>query len=139
MSKQNQSFLGTGWAFPPSFSNNIATAEMVSNEDDIEQSIHILLSTRPGERVMQPTYGCNMDELVFEPVNTTLITYMSDLVKTAIINHEPRVLLNRVNISESLELEGLVLIEVDYTVRATNSRFNYVYPFYKNENTDPGK
>ena len=82
---------------------------------------------------MQPTYGCNLDVLLFEPISLTLITYITDMIKTAIMYHEPRIRLDKVNVSDSDMLEGVVLIEVSYTVKTTNSRFNYVYPYYKNE------
>lgn len=136
MADISKSFLGTGWAFPPSFSKALTTVAMTSDEEDIQRSLHILLSTRRGERVMQPTYGCNLDVLLFEPISLTLITYITDLIKTAIMYHEARITLNKVNVSDSGLLEGVVLIEVDYTVKSTNSRFNYVFPYYKNENSN---
>ena len=136
MSKILKSFLGTGWGFPPSFSNITAQVEMLSNEADIKSSLEILLSTRQGERVMRPDYGCNLDELVFEPLTTTFKTYIKDLIATAILYYEPRIDVNKIELDDSGELEGRILIVIDYTVRATNSRFNFVFPFYKNEGTD---
>lgn len=133
MAEKNKSFLGTGWSFPPSFSRTQSSVTLVSDVTDIEQSLHVLLSTRRGERVMQPTYGCNLDVLLFEPISLTLITYITDMIRTAIMYHEPRITLNKLNVSDSDMLEGVVLITLDYTVKTTNSRFNYVYPFYKNE------
>jgi uncharacterized protein len=132
----NGSFLGTGWSFPPSFDNVSAETKMLTEEDDVQSSLHILLTTRLGERVMQPTYGCNLDELVFESMTTTFKSYIKDLVKTAILYHEPRIKLNKVDLDDSRDLEGVILIIVDYTIRSKNTRFNYVYPFYKNEGTD---
>ena len=132
----DQSFLGTGWVFPPSFDKSLKSITMLKDEDDIQSSLHILLTTRIGERVMQPTYGCNLDELVFESLTSTFKSYIRDLVKTAILFHEPRIKLNNVELDDSRELEGIILIEVDYTIRATNTRFNYVFPYYKNEGTD---
>jgi uncharacterized protein len=129
------SFYGVGWAFPPAFDNNIGRVEMVEDMVDIQQSLQILLSTRPGERIMQPTYGCNLEELLFEPLTTTFKTYIKQLIQTAILYHEPRIKLNNVDLSESIDTEGLVLIKIDYTVSSNNSRYNYVYPFYKNEKT----
>lgn len=129
------SFYGTGWAFPPAFDNSTGEAEMVSGMIDIQQSLQILLSTKPGERIMQPTYGCNLQELLFEPLTTTFKTYIKQLIQTAILYHEARIKLNNVDLTESLDVEGLVLIKIDYTVAANNSRYNYVYPFYKNEKT----
>lgn len=132
----DQSFLGTGWGFPPSFDKALKSVTMLKDEDDIQSSLHILLTTRIGERVMQPTYGCNLDELVFESLSSTFKSYIRDLVKTAILFHEPRIKLNNVELDDSRELEGIILIEVDYTIRSTNTRFNYVFPYYKNEGTD---
>jgi phage baseplate assembly protein W len=129
------SFLGTGWSFPPSFDRQLGALNMLSDEADIQSSLEILMSTRPGERVMQPTYGCNLDEMLFEPLTTTFKTYIADLIKTAVLFHEPRITLNKVDMTESNDLEGLVLIKLVYTVKSTNSRYNYVYPFYKNEKT----
>ncbi|WP_114782609.1 GPW/gp25 family protein [Botryobacter ruber] len=131
-----ESFLGTGWSFPPAFDKKTGGVEMLRDEEDIQSSLHVLLTTRLGERVMQPTYGCNLDELVFESLTSTFKSYIRDLVKTAILFHEPRVKLNKIELDDSREVEGVILIVVDYTVRTTNTRFNYVFPYYKNEGTD---
>lgn len=127
------SFLGTGWSFPPSFDQQLGIVQMLSDEADIQSSLEILLSTRLGERVMQPSYGCNLDEMLFEPLTTTLKTYIADLIRTAILYHEPRITVNKIDMTESNDLEGLVLIKLEYTVKSTNSRYNYVYPYYKHE------
>jgi phage baseplate assembly protein W len=131
-----KSFLGTGWGFPPAFSNKTSDVGMLSDVDDIQSSLEILLTTRPGERVMRPDYGCNLDELVFEPLTTTFKTYIKDLISTAILYYEPRIEVNSIDLDDTGELEGRILIVIDYTVSATNTRFNFVYPFYKNEATD---
>ena len=131
------SFLGTGWSFPPSFDDVTGKLAMTSDVEDIERSLKILLDTRRGERVMLPGYGCNLDVLLFEPITITLISYITDMFKTAIIYYEPRIKLDKLTVSPDEALEGRILISLDYTVKSTNSRFNYVYPFYKNENTNP--
>ena len=136
MAKIIKSFLGTGWGFPPAFSNKTSDVGMLSDVDDIQSSLEILLTTRPGERVMRPDYGCNLDELVFEPLTTTFKTYIKDLISTAILYYEPRIEVNSIDLDDTGELEGRILIVIDYTVSATNTRFNFVYPFYKNEATD---
>ena len=132
----NKSFLGTGWGFPPEFSKETRVVKMLTDEADIKSSLEILLSTRLGERIMVPGYGCNLDELMFKPLNLTLKTYVVDLIKTAILYHEPRVDVNKINIDPTNELEGVLLINLDYTVRTTNSRKNMVYPFYKAEGNE---
>ena len=131
-----KSFLGTGWGFPPSFSKTTEPVGMLSDEPDIQSSLEILLSTRQGERVMRQDYGCNLDELVFEPLTTTFKTYIKDLIATAILYYEPRIDVNKIDLDNTGELDGRILISIDYTVRSTNSRFNFVFPFYKTEGTD---
>lgn len=129
-------FLGRGWSFPTEFDRQAKGVVMLEEEADIQSSLHILLSTRLGERVMLPGYGCNMDSLVFEAMNLTLLTYMKDLVENAILYHEPRIELDKVVIDNTRQNEGFLLIEIKYMVRTTNSRYNYVYPFYLNEGTN---
>ena len=128
----SNSFLGTGWKFPLQFTKATGTAEMLSDEDDIQNSLQVLLSTRVGERIMQPSYGCNMDVLLFEAINESLITYVKDLVFTAIYYYEPRINPENVTV-EATEEEGMVLVNVEYTIRTTNSRHNLVFPFYLDE------
>ncbi len=137
MADQSESnFLGTGWSFPPSFNIQKQSVEMVSEIQDIKQSLHILLSTVIGERVMQPKYGCNVDELIFESMNTTMKTLIIDKIKTAILYFEPRIDAKRIEIVPQNELEGELLVEIDFEIRGTNSRFNFVYPFYDTEGTE---
>lgn len=125
-------YLGTGWAFPPTFAKQVGV-ELVSAETDIAESLTILLSTHLGERVMQPTYGCNLTELLFEHLNPTVASNIKEQIRTAILYHEPRIRLNRLDLSQDPEQQGVVQILVDYTVISTNSRFNFVYPFYTQE------
>ncbi|MEP6466960.1 MAG: GPW/gp25 family protein [Parafilimonas sp.] len=130
------SFLGTGWSFPPSFNIASNTVDLTSDELDIQRSIEILLSTKKGERVMQPDYGCNLDEMIFEPMTTTFKTYIREMIRTAILYYEARIELNSVMIDDSRESEGVIAILLNYTIRTTNSRFNFVYPYYINEGTE---
>jgi phage baseplate assembly protein W len=132
----SNSFLGTGWSFPPQFNASSHVVELTSDEADIHSSLQILLSTRQGERTMLPDYGCNLDEMVFEPMNTTFKTYIGEMVKTAIIHYEPRIDLNSVTVDDSRETEGVIVLIIDYSVRTTNSRFNFVFPYYKLEGTE---
>ena len=87
---------------------------------------------------MVPQYGCNMDELVFENLDTRMRTLMADKITSAILYHEPRIDLERVQLDQdpNATLEGRVLIGVIYRVKATNSRFNFVFPYYRDEGTD---
>ena len=131
-----RSFLGRGWGFPPEFNRLTKAVNMLEDEADIKSSLEILLSTRLGERIMVPNYGCNLDELLFKPLTLTLKTFVVDLIKTAILYHEPRIDINKIDIDPTNEIEGVLLINLDYTIRATNSRKNMVYPFYKEEGNE---
>lgn len=131
------SFLGTGWRFPPSFDKTAGQVRMISDEADVQNSLELLLSTRPGERVMVPDYGCDLDEMVYEAISTTFVNYMKDLIHTAILYYEPRITVHDIKISGDRETEGIILIEVDYTIKSDNSRFNFVFPFYKTEANTP--
>ncbi len=131
-----KSFIGTGWSFPPEFDKFQKKIVMVSDVEDIEQSLNILLSTALEERVMQPKYGADLQEFVFETADSGLVTRLTDIVRTAIIYFETRIDLISLKIDTTRAWEGVLLIEIDYRVKITNSRFNFVYPFYINEGVD---
>lgn len=130
------SFLGRGWSFPPEFENDGKDVVMLDTYDAVERSLRILMGTATGERVMQPDFGCNLDELSFDTLDVALRTYMKDKITTAILYHEPRVNLLDVIFHEERLNEGLLLIEVVYQVRGSNSRKNMVFPYYKREASD---
>jgi phage baseplate assembly protein W len=139
MQQETDKFLGRGWAFPPTFRRSDAGpsgVDLVEAREDIEQSLQILLSTSLGERIMRPDYGCNLSDYQFEPMNASVVGYIRDMVSTAMIYNEPRIRVERVDVSQPATqdaLDGRLLIEVDYTIRTTNSRFNFVYDFYITE------
>ena len=129
-------FLGRGWSFPPTFNRELGGVRMLELEADVASSLEVLFSTSPGERVMLPQYGCNLDELVFEALDTRMKTLTAAKIEAAILYHEPRIRLERVELDDSRALEGVILIDIVYRVKLTNSRFNFVFPFYKQEGTD---
>jgi len=126
----DQQFLGRGWAFPVTFGNQGRAVTVAEAEEDIHQSLEILLSTHVGERVLNPTFGWKRDSLMFEPVSTSFAAYLAKEIETAILFFEPRVKLNAVNFEREPDQEGLILIRIDYTIKTTNTRTNLVYPFY---------
>lgn len=134
----DHSFLGTGWGFPPTFTGGGAGVETASGIEDIHQSLHILLSTRLGERVMLDEFGCDLNDVLFEEIDQGLVNTLTSLISDAILYFEPRITLDKLDVSESEADQGLLLIRLEYTVRSTNSRFNMVYPFYVNEASIPG-
>lgn len=132
----DEQFLGRGWAFPVAFGNQGRSVVTAEAEEDIRQSLEILLSTQVGERVLNPTYGWKRDALMFEPLATSFAAYLAREIETAILFFESRIELNRVTFDAAPDQEGLVLIKVDYTVRTTNTRTNLVYPFYVDQATN---
>lgn len=129
----NEQFLGKGWGFPLVFENQGRSVRMAEAEDDIHQSLNILLSTELGERVMRPTFGWKRSALLFEPLSTSFSSYLKREIETAILFFEPRIELNKVTFLQSPDPEGLIEIRLDYTIRVTNTRSNLVYPFYLDE------
>jgi uncharacterized protein len=131
----NNAFLGRGWGFPVTFKRGINGVEMFEGEADIQSSLEILLATTIGERVMQPGYGCNLDKLIFEPLDVTFSTFITEQIRNAILFNEPRVTMESVEYFVD-DNGGKVDISIDYTIISTNKRANLVFPFYLNEGTD---
>ena len=129
------SFLGTGWAFPPTFSRLDATVLMASDDADIQQSLRVLFGTAPGERTMLAEYGCSLWRMVFGSLTTTLATQIGDAVRMAVLQWEPRIDVAAVDVSPVAGTDGLVAVTVEYVIRRTNARSNLVYPFYVREGT----
>ena len=90
---------------------------MSSDEKDIAESLHVLLSTRPGERIMVPGYGCSLESLLFESINLTLTTQITELIRTAILYYEPRIDLENVTLNPDYVLDGRIDIILDYRIR----------------------
>lgn len=129
------SFLGTGWSFPPEFSIR-AGVRMVSAEEDIRQSLHIILATAPGERVMRPSFGAGLKQQIYENINETTVTILKDAISRAILFFEPRVVLEAIHADTAQAAEGRLDFTIDYTIISTNTRHNIVYPFYCLEGSD---
>lgn len=130
----NNVFLGKGWNFPPAFTKDKGV-EIVAYEEDIRQSLYILFSTSPGERVHRYDYGCPLRKYVYEVMNTSTVTRMRNDIEKAVTLFEPRILLEEVSFEEKAE-EGILLVRLEYTINWTNKRSNMVYPFYLQEGTD---
>ena len=130
-------FLGTGWSFPPTFhKENSLGIEMISNEQDIQQSLEILLSTKLGERIMNPRYGCDIYTYLFESISNSRVYQIIEMIKTAVLRFEPRIKLTKVYLDESDYLDGVIKVHLEYKIPTTNTRFNLVFPYYKIEGTD---
>ena len=128
-------FIGKGWCFPPEFDIGSRSVKVVAGETDIQESLEILLSTQAGERPMNPKFGCQLSLLLFEPLNERLKEQIADQIKMAILQFEPRITVEKVEL-EFIPLETTVLIHILYYVKTTNSRKNMVFPYYLKEGTN---
>ena len=132
----NKDIIGIGWSFPPTFVKaDGGDMIMTTGKEDIDNSLHILLTTAFGERVMRPEYGCDLRKFLFDPVNANMQAYIKKIVEEAILYFEPRIRPEDVTIDSDTDKinEGRLEITVAYTIKSTNSRSNYVYPFYIKE------
>jgi hypothetical protein len=125
-------FLGRGWRFPVGVDGDgrIALSE---HEQDVREAIRLVLSTSPGERVMRPEFGAGVHDFVFETLSATAVGSMQSAIRRALLRWEPRAELLAVEVRGEPGEVGTVLVAIDYRVRATNSRFNQVFPFYVEE------
>ncbi|ADO69343.1 GPW/gp25 family protein [Stigmatella aurantiaca] len=133
---EEDGFLGRGWAFPPSFDKRTGSVTLVAGAEDVDQSLRILFDTRPGDRIVLPAYGCDVRSFLFRTMDLTTLTEFKDILRTAILNWEPRIDVNAIELDTQRSLDGILLVTLDYTLRATNSRSNRVYPLYLQEGTN---
>jgi Bacteriophage baseplate protein W len=122
-------FEGRGWRFPISLDDAGAIAE-AREEDKVRQSIEIILRTAPGERVMRPDFGCGIHDLVFDTVSGAMVGRVATVVASALATFEPRIDVLNINPQQDTEDPTRLLIEINYRLRSSNSRFNLVFPFY---------
>jgi phage baseplate assembly protein W len=128
-----KAFLGVGWAFPVKPVNGSLT--YAAYEDDVEQAIQIILMTEAGERPMLPQFGGGLRRFLFEPNSPATQRAIEQVVRNALTDWEPRIDLDNVTVTADANQPDLLLIAVDYVVRATNTFYNRVYPFYLLEGT----
>ena len=134
---QRKDFLGRGWAMPVELDPRTGLVASVAFEEDIRQSILIILETAPGERVMRPNFGCGIHELVFAAIDSTAIQRIKSVVDEALRRCEARIEVLNINVDEDATADGVLLIELEYRVRKTNQTGNLVFPFYFGEGGRP--
>ena len=128
----SKDFLGIGWKFPVRI-NSKGGLSFSRGDQDIEESIWIILGTSKGERIMMPGFGCGIHDLVFAPLNPTTIGDIEYHVRGALMKWEPRIDVLNVRVDQEKEEPNKLLIRVDYRVRSNNAYYNIVYPFYFKE------
>jgi len=128
-----RSYLGRGWSFPVRPQGRAGTIRLSEYEEDVRESIRIILATSKGERVMRPDFGCGIHDLVFEVISTTTMTEIEDDVRAALATFEPRLDVVGVSVTADPGFDGKLNVSIDYVIRGTNNQLNFVYPFYIKE------
>jgi len=125
-------FLGRGWKFPVQLDPN-GRLPYQEQENKIQESILIILGTARGQRVMRPDFGSRLHELVFAPVDSSTKSLLGHYTTEALVTWEPRIDILGVDVRDNQASSGVLFVDINYRVRATNSQFNLVYPFYLRE------
>lgn len=131
-------FLGRGLKFPLQVDPWTGKFAMVSHEEDIQEAIRIILNTVQGERVMRPAFGSNIMDYVFAPSSSSNREQIAAEIQRQLLYQEPRITDVVVNCHQMDRQNSAIVVEVSYTVRATNNRYNHVYPFYLTEGSEGG-
>ncbi len=127
-----EEFLGTGWSFPVE-TDERGDLKLSSADEDIKESIRIILGTAKGERLMRPEFGCDIHKHVFSAATPATLNLIESSVREALVRWEPRIDIEAVEARTDDAEPTKVLIEIEYQVRTTNSLANMVYPFYITE------
>jgi uncharacterized protein len=130
LSPERKDFLGRGWAMPVAVDSRTGHVASVEYEEDIRQSILVILETSPGERVMRPNFGSGIHDLVFTSVDSTAIQRIRSEVAETLRRCEARIEVLDVTVDEAATIQGQLLVQLEYRVRKTNQTGNLVFPFY---------
>jgi phage baseplate assembly protein W len=128
-----KAFLGRGWSYLVKPSADAADVALSEHEEDVRQAVRIILETGRGERVMRPDFGAGLDDFLFEPINTTTLALIRHRVDEALTVWEPRIRVQTIDVAANPAEPGRIDIEIDYSIRSTNTFYNLVYPFYIQE------
>lgn len=134
---ERKDFLGCGWAMPVEIDSRTGHVAHATYEEDIRQSVRIILETSPGERVMRPNFGCGIHELVFASLDSTAMARIRSVVQEALGRFEARIDVLEVTVDDDAGTEGQLLVEIEYRVRQTNQIGNLVFPFFFREGGQP--
>ena len=133
---RENTYLGSGWSFPVHFSAGNYRLALTSYEDNINDSIDIILQTRTGERILEPGFGSGLQQFAFRKMDELLKGEIVDTVKSSLLHNEPRISVKEVDVEFSDLRTGTVLVTIYYVYNQTNTRHIYVFPFYLKEGTN---
>ncbi|MGB0243359.1 MAG: GPW/gp25 family protein [Bacteroidia bacterium] len=132
MEKAKEAFLGIGIRHPFRISPSTGKTSMIEGVDNIKQSIRAILSTKPGERLYHSDFGIDLSDLLFENTDEGTLKEMEERISEGLMKYQSMIIVDSVDF-EVKSSEGLVNIQIEFTIRSTNTRANYVYPYYIQE------
>ncbi|MBX3158753.1 MAG: GPW/gp25 family protein [Deltaproteobacteria bacterium] len=132
-------FLGKGLRFPVSINLNGGVSSSAL-EENVRQSIFVILGTAPGERIQRPDFGCRIHDLMFAP-NTDITAARAEVYcEEAIYKYEPRVESVTVRAAPNADQPNRLDIRIEYVIAGKNDKRNLVFPFYlRSEDDDQGQ
>lgn len=136
LTNKQKDFLGAGWAFPVTFFVGNHQLSITRYENNIKDSIDVIMETNFGERPMTPQFGSGLQQFFFQEMNETLKSEIKDVITSSLLLNEPRINVLNVTVEYTDMTNGLVEVGIDYEYNQTNTRHNYVYPFYLKEGTN---
>lgn len=138
ITKDENHFLGSGWSFPVTFSAGNHQLNLSSYEQNVNESLRIILLTNTGERILNSRFGSGLQQFFFRKMDETLKGEIADVVRFSLLHNEPRISLQEITVVYTDILDGLIEIRIVYVFNQTNTRHNYVFPFYIKEGTNLG-
>ena len=138
ITKEENHFLGSGWAFPVTFTEGNHLLNVSGYEQNVNESIKIILLTNLGERCLNPRFGSGLQSFFFQKMDETLKGEIADVVKFSLMHNEPRITVQEITVFYSDIQSGFIEIKVMYVFNQTNTRHNYVFPFHIKEGTNLG-
>lgn len=138
ITKEENHFLGSGWSFPVTFSAGNYQLNLSGYEQNVNESIRIILLTNTGERNLNSRFGSGLQQFFFRKMDETLKGEIADVVRFSLLHNEPRISILDITVAFASILSGLIEIRIVYVFNQTNTRHNYVFPFYIKEGTNLG-
>ncbi|NHN24927.1 GPW/gp25 family protein [Flavobacterium jejuense] len=138
MTKEENHFLGSGWSFPVTFSAGNHQLSLSGYEQNVNESIRIILLTNTGERYLNSRFGSGLQQFFFRKMDETLKGEIADVIRFSLLHNEPRISLQEITVVYADILSGLIEIRIAYVFNQTNTRHNYVFPFFIKEGTNLG-
>ena len=136
---QQHNFLGSGWSFPVRFSVGNYQLHTTAGEENVNESIDLVLLTRMGERCFEPGFGSGLQQFFFRTMDETLKGEIIDKVKDSLLHNEPRIEVEEVTVNFTDMQTGLTEIYISYRSNSSNTRHNHVFPFHLKEGTNLGR